>query len=168
MKSVGNRQIKNTTLKGLNKAMSTYTQIIYQIVFSTRNRENTLTKDNRPRLFEYIVGIIQKNKCHVYRINGVEDHIHIAMHLHPATALALLIKDIKIASSVYIKEKRLFKNFNGWQDGYGVFTYSYRDKDNVIEYVKNQEEHHRKVISKDEYIALLKENGVAYDERYLI
>jgi len=120
--------------------MSTYTQIIYQIVFSTNNSEPVLSKDNRSKLFEYIVGIFRNNKCHLYRINAVEDHGHIASHLHPTIASALLVKDIKIARSAFIKDKALFKHFVGWQEGYGVFTYSFRDKDKLIEYAKNQEE----------------------------
>jgi REP element-mobilizing transposase RayT len=148
--------------------MSTYTQIIYQIVFSTKNREPVLSKDNRSKLFEYIVGIFKNNKCHLYRINAVEDHVHIISHLHPTVALASLVKDIKIASSVFIKDKALFKYFVGWQEGYGAFTYSFRDKDKLIEYVKNQEEHHKKFTFREEYIALLNEHGIEFDEKYLL
>lgn len=148
--------------------MSTYTQIIYQIVFSTKNRETTLSKDNRPKLFEYINGIIRNRKCHLYRINAVEDHVHILTHLHPTVALSALVKDIKIASSVFIQEKSLFKNFGGWQEGYGAFTYSFRDKDKLIAYVKNQEEHHTTTTFKEEYLALLNEHGVEFDEKYFL
>ena len=84
--------------------MSTYTQILYQIVFGTKNKEQTLTKNNRDELFKYIWGILKNNKCHLYRINGVEDHIHIFTHLHPTIALSALVKDIKVSSSLYIKE----------------------------------------------------------------
>jgi putative transposase len=148
--------------------MSTYTQIIYQIVFSTKNRETTLSKDNRPKLFEYINGILRNKKCHLYRINAVEDHVHLLIQLHPAVALSSLVKDIKIASSVHIREKALFKHFLSWQDGYGAFTYSFKDKDKLIEYIKNQEEHHQKITFREEYIALLNENGIAFDEKYLL
>jgi len=84
-------------------------------VFSTKHREKCLSKGNRPELFKYIWGILENKKCHLYRINGVEDHIHIITHLHPTLALASLIKDIKIASSKHIKENRLFPNFSSWQ-----------------------------------------------------
>jgi putative transposase len=113
--------------------MSTYTQILYQIVFSTKKRERTLIKDNRKELFTYIWGILQNKKCHLYRINGVEDHLHIVTHLHPTVALSGLIKDIKVASSGYIKEKALFPDFSAWQEGYGAFTYSIKDKDRLID-----------------------------------
>ena len=131
--------------------MSTYTQIVYQVVFSTKDKEATLSKDNRSRLFEYMTGILLNSKCHVYCINGVEDHIHIISQLHPTVGLAWLVKDIKLASSAFIKEKNLFKNFIGWQVGYSAFTYSIKEKKNLIAYVKNQEEHHKKISFKDEY-----------------
>ena len=94
--------------------MSTFTQILYQIVFSTKSRDRTLMSNKRPELYEYIWGILKNKNCHLYRINGVDDHIHIAAHLHPSIALAPLVKDIKLASSAFIKDKGLFEIF---QDG---------------------------------------------------
>jgi putative transposase len=93
--------------------MSTYTQIIYQIVFGTKGRERTLSKNNRDELFKYISRIIENKKCHLYRINDVEDHIHILTHLHPTISLSSLVKDIKVASSEFIKKEKLFINFGG-------------------------------------------------------
>ncbi len=104
----------------------------------------------------------------MYRINGVEDHLHIVTHLHPSVALSTLIKDIKLASSACIKNDRLFPQFNGWQDGYGAFTYSIKEKDRLIEYVKNQEEHHKIKTFKEEFIELLNEHGIQFDEKYLV
>ena len=148
--------------------MSTYTQILYQIVFSTKNREQTLSKNNRDELYKYIWGVLKNKNCHLYRIGGITDHIHIVTSLHPSIALASLIKDLKLASSDHIKTHQLFPKFNGWQVGYGAFTYSFKDKDKLIEYVKNQEEHHATKSYIEELIELLKEHGIEYDERYLI
>lgn len=148
--------------------MSTYTQILYQIVFSTKMREAVMSKENRPQLFQYMWGVIKNNKCHLYRLNGVEDHIHILMDLHPTVALADLVKDIKVASSLHIKQNNLFPKFNGWQEGYGAFTYAISEKDRLIEYIRNQEEHHKQFSFRDEYIHLLKEHGVDFDEKYLL
>ena len=148
--------------------MSTYTQIIYQIVFGTRFREQTLTKENRDELFKFISGIIKNKNCHLYRINGVEDHIHIVTHLHPSVSLSALVKDIKVSSSQYVKENKLFKNFNGWQEGYGAFTYTTKEKERLIQYVMRQEEHHKKKCFREEYIELLEEHGIEYNERYLL
>ncbi|MFA6923286.1 MAG: IS200/IS605 family transposase [Bacteroidales bacterium] len=148
--------------------MSTYTQILYQIVFSTYSRERTLNENNRELLFKYIYGILKNKNCHLYRINGIEDHLHIVTHIHPTIATANLIKDIKLASSSWIKENKIFKHFNGWQEGYGAFTYSIKEKDKLIEYVKNQQNHHKTKTFKEEFIDLLKEHGVEFDEKYLL
>lgn len=148
--------------------MSTYTQILYQIVFSTKNREHTLTEDHRNDLYKYIWGILKNKQCHLYRIGGMADHVHIIIHLHPSISLSSLVKDLKVASSQNIKTARLFQNFNGWQNGYGAFTYAFNDKDHLIEYVRNQEQHHKIQTFKEELISLLNENGIEFDEKYLI
>ncbi|MFL5751794.1 MAG: IS200/IS605 family transposase [Bacteroidia bacterium] len=148
--------------------MSTYTQIIYQIVFGTKGRERTLTKDKRDELYKYIWGVLANKNCHLYRIGGVEDHIHILTDLHPAITLASLVKDIKLSSSLYIKTNQLFSNFKGWQEGYGAFTYSIREKDMLINYIKNQEEHHKKRSFREEYIDLLTEHNITFEEKYLL
>lgn len=148
--------------------MSTYTQILYQIVFSTKYRQPTMDAENRKELYKYIWGILKNKNCHLYQIGGVEDHLHIIIELHPSTALADLVKDIKLASSEYIKSQKLFPDFNGWQSGYGAFTYSIEAKDNLINYVKNQEEHHRKKNFIDEYRELLAEHKVEFDEKYFL
>jgi REP element-mobilizing transposase RayT len=106
--------------------------------------------------------------CHLYRIGGVSDHLHIITHLHPALALATLVKDIKVASSEHIKTHNLFPHFNGWQVGYGGFTYAYKDKDRLINYVKNQEKHHNEITYREELIGLLKEHEIEFDERYFL
>ena len=148
--------------------MSTYTQILYQIVFGTKNIEQTMIESGQDILYKYIWGILKNKNCHLYRIGGTEDHIHIITHVHPAVAVAYLIKDVKIASSNYINAENIFPDFNGWQEGYGAFTYSISARDNLIEYVKNQKDHHRKVSFKDEYINLLNEHAIEFDEKYML
>lgn len=148
--------------------MSTYTQIMYQIVFATKGREHTLNAEHRTDLYKYIWGILKKKNCFLYQIGGVTDHIHILTHLHPTVALASLIKDIKVASSIHVKEKVLFPKFNGWQERYGAFTYSFKDKDRLVAYIKNQDEHHRTKTFREEYIELLQEHGIEFDEKYLL
>lgn len=148
--------------------MSTYTQIYYHIIFSTKNRIPCLKEAEREQLFKYIWGIINNKGCHLYRINGVEDHIHVLTGLKPAIALADLVKDIKVASSIWIKEQNLFPRFEGWQGGYAAFTYADKDKNTVINYIKNQVEHHRKRSYREEVEVLLKEHGIEFDERFLV
>ena len=111
--------------------------------------------------------MLEKKRCHLYRIGGVEDHIHIITHIHPAIALADIIKDIKLSSSSLIKKECLFCNFNGWQEGYGAFTYSISAKNNLIDYVKNQIEYHKRINLREEYLEILKEHGVEFNEKYL-
>ena len=148
--------------------MSTYTQLLYQIVFSTKDRGKVITEENEVRLYRYIWETLKNKKCHVYRIGGVENHLHIVTHIHPTLAISPLVKDIKVGSHKMIKDENLFPNFTSWQIGYGAFTYSYTAKDHLINYVKNQKEHHKKVSFRDEYRALLEEHGVKYDEKYLM
>ena len=147
--------------------MSTYTQILYHIVFATKNRRRVLDKHRREDLFRYLWGIVKNHDCHLYRINGMADHVHVLTSLHPTIALADLVKDLKVASSVWIKEKRAFPEFESWQEGYGAFTHSLADKDRLIEYIKGQEEHHRSEEFLDEYRRFLQEAGMQLDERYL-
>ncbi len=90
------------------------------------------------------------------------------MYLHPNVALSSLVKDIKVASSGFIKQNSLFTNFSGWQDGYGAFSYSFAEKGRLIEYIKNQEAHHSTISFRDELTAILKEHGVEFDEKYLL
>ncbi|QSE99275.1 IS200/IS605 family transposase [Fulvivirga lutea] len=148
--------------------MSTYTQILYQIVFSTKGREKSLSKLNREKLFKYISRLLENKKCHLYRINGIKDHIHILTHLHPTVSLSSLVKDIKLASTAFIKEEKLFPNFKGWQEGYGAFTYSIKAKERLINYVMNQEKHHSESSFLEEYKNMLISHEVEFDEKYLL
>jgi putative transposase len=148
--------------------MSTYTQILYHIVFSTKDRTPCLAAERRPDLFRYVWGIIKNRDTHLYRINAMDDHVHILSGLHPSIALADFVKDIKLGASSWIKEESAFPNFTHWQEGYGAFTLAIKEKDAVIEYIRNQEEHHQKVSFQDELRKLLEEAGIEFDERYLV
>jgi putative transposase len=122
----------------------------------------------KERLCRYIATVLKNKGCHLYRINAVEDHVHIATHIHPSMALSNLIKDIKLSASDLIKENNLFPGFAGWQAGYGAFTYSISAKDNLIQYIMNQEEHHKKVTFKEEYIKLLQAHNIEFEDSYLL
>lgn len=147
--------------------MSTYTQSMYYIVFSTKDRLNTLHHDRHEELFKYIWGIIRNKKCHLYRINGNRDHIHILTSLHPSLALSDFIKDIKLASSKWIKENRIFDAFDNWQKGYSAFTHSDNDKQRLVQYIIKQKEHHRIRTFKEELIDLLKQANIEFDIEHL-
>jgi putative transposase len=147
--------------------MPRYTQIMYQIVFSTYRRERTMIKSGREQVFQYIGGVLRNKKCKLLQINGVEDHLHILTDLHPTIALSDLIKDIKVSSHKLIKDKKIFPQFNGWQEGYGAFTYSIDRREVLINYIKNQEIHHAHLSYLDELKELLQKHGLELDERFL-
>jgi REP element-mobilizing transposase RayT len=147
--------------------MSSYTQILYHIVFATKGRRRALDKPRRDDLFRYLWGVVKNHDCHLYRIGGVEDHVHILSLLHPTVALADFVKDLKIASSKWIKDERVFPEFEAWQEGYVALKCSWEKRDGLIEYIKGQEEHHRTVPFLDEYREMLRRAGMELDERFL-
>lgn len=147
--------------------MSTFRQIYYQIVFSTKNRVPVLNIEHEDQLYKYIGGIVKNKNCKLYRINGMPDHIHLFTDLHPSVSLSSLVKDIKVSSNLWMKQSGLFPGFEEWQSGYGAFTYSEREKDMIISYIKKQKEHHKSESFEAEYKNLLKSHGVEFDEKYL-
>lgn len=147
--------------------MSTYTPILYHIVFSTKRRLPCLLPEKRENLFRYIWGICKNKQCHLYRINGVEDHLHFPVCLHPAVTLSDLVKDIKVSASKWIKANGSMPDFTNWQDGYAAFTHSIKEKNVLIEYIRNQEERHRELPSREELKRLMNDAGIEYDEKYL-
>lgn len=147
--------------------MNSYRQIFYHIVFSTYKRKNTLPAEHHEELYQYIWGIIKNRKCVLYRINGTENHIHILSDLHPTVCLSDFIKEIKTASNKWMKQSGKFPAFEHWAEGSCALTYSNRDKDMIINYIKKQKAHHAKVNFEDEYRSLLRENGIDWDEKYI-
>lgn len=146
--------------------MSSYRQILYHIIFRTKDSQKILNLENSEELYKYIWGIIKSKNCVLYRINGVEDHIHILSDLHPSIALADYLRDMKTASSIWLKESDKFPHFEGWADGYAAFTYAYRDKEIVLNYIKNQREHHKTITFEDELRKLLIEHGIDINEKF--
>lgn len=102
----------------------------------------------------------------MYRINGMEDHIHILCDLNPTIALADLIRDLKTTTSIWMKKSDKFPSFRGWSDGYAAMTYSWRDKDRIVEYIRGQQEHHKKRSFEEELRTLLTEQGIEIDMKY--
>jgi REP element-mobilizing transposase RayT len=146
--------------------MSSYRQLLYHLVFRTKDSLPTIRQEHVDQLYAYITGIIKNKNSHLYRINGVENHLHVLTDLHPSLALADFMKDVKVSSSIWMKNVDLFPAFNGWADGYGSFTCSFKDVERLIHYIKNQQEHHRKMTFEDEYRRLLTEAGIKIEERY--
>ena len=147
--------------------MSTFIQSIHHIIFSTKYRKRTLTLSKRDKLYRYIAGIIKNKQSYLYAIGGYDDHIHILTSIHQEICLSDFIKDIKVATSLWIKKNRIFEAFEGWQDGYASFTYSTNEIENIKNYIKNQDEHHKIRNSKEELIELLNELKIKYDINYI-
>ena len=147
--------------------MNSYRQFLFHIVFCTYERRNTLPTAHHEELYKYLWGVIKTHKGVLYRVNGVENHIHILCDLHPTVCISDLIKDIKIGSNLWIKQTGNFPKFESWAEGYFAATYSNKDKERLINYIKNQKEHHHVVTFEEEYKALLDEHGIIWDEKYI-
>ncbi len=146
--------------------MSSYRQILYHLIFRTKNSRKTINQEHAKELYAYIMGFIKNKDCFLYRINGMEDHLHILCDLHPTIALANYMRDLKTSSSVWLKQTGKFPAFEGWADGYAALTYAWKDKDMIINYIKNQQEHHKKESFEDELKRLLREHGIDVDDRF--
>ena len=146
---------------------NTFTQIHIHAVFAVQNRHSSISDSWKEELYKYISGIIQNNNHKLITINGMPDHIHILFGLRPNQSISELIQDIKGSSSKWINERKLTGTKFTWQEGYSAFSYTKKELPIVINYIKNQTEHHQKKSFIDEYIDLLKEFHVEYDEKYI-
>ncbi len=147
---------------------NTYTQIHLQLIFAVKHRASLINSVWKDELYKYITGIIQTQKHKLIIINGVLDHIHILIGLKPHQSLSDLMQDIKGSSSKWINEKKFTPAKFAWQEGYGAFSYSHSHLNKVINYIKNQEQHHRKVTFIEEYKSFLKAYEIEFDERYIL
>jgi REP element-mobilizing transposase RayT len=102
--------------------MTSYRQILYHLVFRTKDSQKTLIQEHSRELYAYLMGFIRNKNCFLYRINGMEDHLHILCDLHPTIALADYMRDIKTSSSIWLKQSGKFSDFKGWADGYAALT----------------------------------------------
>jgi len=146
---------------------SSHTQLVYHLVFSTKDRRPLITPKLQAELYPYFGGIIKDQRGKLLDVGGVEDHVHIVASLHPTTSVAEMIRLLKSNSSKWIRERRDFGRWLGWQTGYGAFSVSTSQVAAVRRYVVSQRPHHRKLDYKHEYLLLLKKHGIDYNERYL-
>ncbi len=146
---------------------NTYTQLYIQIVFAVKRRENLISKNNREELHKYITGIIQSRDHKLLAIFCMPNHAHILVGLNPNMSISYLVRDIKAHSTNFINRSGWIKGKFSWQEGYGAFSYSKKDLDRVAKYILNQKEHHITESFKKEYIDLLNEFKIEYQEKYL-
>lgn len=142
--------------------------VVLHIVFSTKHRQPFLLEPVvRDAMTGYLVGTLRNLKCPSLIVGFVKDHVHILCNLSRTLAIAELIEEIKTSSSVRIKEEGpTLKDFH-WQNGYGAFSVSQSNVDEVKRYIANQEEHHRTRTLQEEFRLFLEKHGIEYDERYV-
>ena len=144
-----------------------YTNLLYHIVFSTKDRRPIITPDYEVRLYDYLGGTIRKVGGISLALNGTEDHVHLLAKLRPDCALSDVLRDLKENATGWMHDVfPSLKNFS-WQRGYGAFTVSQSNVEAVRRYIARQKEHHQKVSFRDEFIQFLQENGIEYNERFI-
>lgn len=137
------------------------------IVFSTKYRQPLITEEIEKELYNYMLEICRRLNCDPIIIGGFTDHIHILCKLSTRIPLMKLLEEVKAHSSKWIKTKGIeFANFY-WQNGYGAFSVTPSDMDRLINYIKNQKQHHSKSTFQNEYRSILKKYDMPYDERYV-
>ncbi len=145
----------------------TFSQIYIQIVFAVQGRYSLISSTWEEELYKYTTGIVTNKGQKLLAINGMPDHIHILIGMKPSCCLSDLVREIKKSTNEFIKNKKFIKHKFHWQEGYGAFSYHHSDLNKVIDYLNNQKEHHNKITFKEEYISLLQEFNINYEDSYL-
>lgn len=148
-------------------ATGTFSQIYIQIIFAVKGRQSLISEKWESELYKYITGIITNKGQKLLAINGMPDHIHILIGMKPSCCLSDLVREIKKSSNKFITEQNFTKFSFAWQEGYGAFSYSHSALDNVINYINNQKEHHKKKSFRDEYKEFLTKFKIEYKDEYL-
>ena len=144
-----------------------YTNLLYHIVFSTKDRRPLLKPDYQVRLYDYIGGTIRAVGGISLELNGTEDHVHLLAKLRPDRVLSDVLRELKANATGWMHDVfPSLKKFS-WQRGYGAFTVSQSNVEEVRRYIANQKDHHKKISFRDEFIHFLKANRIEFDTRYV-
>ena len=146
---------------------NTFSQIYIQIVFAVSGRQSLIKPEFKEDLFKYVTGIIRNQGQKLIPINGMADHVHMLIQLSPTIAPSDALRFIKANSSKWVRDKWPRRVSFAWQLGYGAFSVSKSSIPAVLDYIHNQEQHHRKVTFQEEFIDFLKRHEIEYDERYI-
>ena len=146
---------------------NTYTQLHIHFIFAVKFRAAVIQSDWEERLHKYITGIVQNNGHKMLAINSATDHLHLFAGINPKQSLSDLMRLVKGDSSEFINLHKFTKRKFNWQDGYGAFSNSHSQIDGVVKYILNQKIHHKNKSFREEYVRMLKDNEVEYDERYI-
>jgi REP-associated tyrosine transposase len=143
------------------------TDLVVHVIFSTKERRPFLDGALKPRLFAYIKAIAEEHGARLHNINGSEDHLHLLLSLSTTVALADLMRHVKGGSSHWVRQEFPDRRNFGWQDGFAAFSVSHSRLKRVYEYIARQQEHHRKITFRGEFLAFLNKHEIEYDERYI-
>jgi putative transposase len=146
---------------------NTYSQLNIHCVFAVKGRENIITKNFRDDLHKYIYGILKNDRAFPLAVGGWRDHVHVFFELTPDLKISDLMRMVKATSSKWINDNKLVKGKFQWQEGYGAFSYSRSQRNEVIKYIIKQEERHRVKTFEEEYLEMLKKFDVQYNEKYI-
>jgi REP element-mobilizing transposase RayT len=146
---------------------NTYSQVYLQFVFAVKGRQNLIPQKHEDELQKYIAGIVKNRNQKLIAINNVPDHIHLFVGFNTTMSIADFMEEVKSISSKFINDKAWLRGKFEWQRGYGVFSYSRSQLDNVTKYIMSQKEHHKKQTFKEEYLEFLNKFEIEYDDRYL-
>lgn len=147
---------------------NTYTQLYIQFVFAVQNRISLIQPSWKNDLYKYITGIVQTNNHKLIAINGTPDHIHVFIGYKPNQLIPDLMQDVKGSSSKWINTKGFVRGKFNWQEGYGAFSYSHSQINSVVQYIRNQEGHHKTKSFREEYLEFLKRFNISFNERYIL
>ena len=140
---------------------------LHHIIINTKGRQMTIVREHCEDMYRFITSIVKRNKCVLYRIGGIENHIHMLIDLSPTVTLSHLMWDVKRSSSDWAKQSGMFPGFMGWGKEYGAFSVSAAHKEAVIAYIMNQPEHHNRVAFDDEYKRITERNGMPWQDYML-
>ena len=145
-----------------------YTSTMYHIVVRTHSSERTIPEEHERDLYAFVMGVVDHVGGKLYRIGGMPDHVHLFLSLPANLSMSDFVQRMKTATSKWLKGNPDFPRWNGWSKEYAGFSYSVREKDMVVNYIRNQKEHHRRMTFAEEYRAFLEENGVEVDDRFFM
>ncbi len=146
---------------------NTYTQLYIHCVFAVKYRQAVIEPEWKERLHMYITGIVQSNDHKLIAINSAEDHLHLFIGLNPKQSISDIMRLVKGDSSEFINKQAFTKTKFNWQEGYGAFSNSRSQINSVVGYIQNQQEHQRKKTFREEYVKMLSDYNVEYNEKYI-
>jgi REP element-mobilizing transposase RayT len=144
----------------------TFTNLLFHVVFSTKDRVASMSADLRSPLHAYLGGIVRNLQGSAREINGTADHVHLLARIPASLSVSDLVRTLKSNSAKWVHERQSRRLF-AWQEGYSAFSVSHSNAAAVADYIARQEEHHRKISFQQELLLYLKKHNIEYDERFL-